>query len=161
MATTPRAVELPRELYDEIIAHALEGWPNEVCGMIAGAPDPIRVYRIRNIDDNPQRRYNMEPEGQLRTLTEIEDRGWELYGIYHSHPSTQAYPSPTDRGLAFIPDFLEPGRRIPVWPGAVYLICSLQDRDRPHLRAFLIHEDDVEELELRVTEGATGRRAPA
>ena len=131
-------VELPRKLYDEIIGHSLEGWPNEVCGLIGGKDGrPLRTYRVANVAETPRTRYLMDPEEQFRTFMEIEGQGWELYGIYHSHPSSEAYPSATDRGLAFYPD-------------AIYFICSLQHRERPELRAFLLVEDDVREQGVRV-----------
>lgn len=132
---------LPRELYDEIVGHALEGWPDEVCGLVAAQPGegPVRTYRVHNSAETPRTRYLMEPREQFEAMMEIEDRGWELYGIYHSHPSTEAYPSQTDRSLAYYPD-------------AIYLICTLQDRERPQLRAFNILDDGVHELQVRIAE---------
>ena len=133
-------VELPRALYDEIVGHALEGWPDEICGLIGGKGRPERAYRIANAAETPRVRYLMEPGEQFAAMMDIEDRGWDLYAIYHSHPSSEAYPSATDRGLAFYPD-------------AYYLICSLADRERPVLRAFRIADDAVTEEELRVADG--------
>lgn len=137
-------VNLPRELYNEIISHALEGWPSEICGLVAGTPTPVRTYRIANIAETPRTRYLMEPREQFEAMMDIEERGWELYGIYHSHPSSQAYPSETDRSLAFYPD-------------AVYLICSLQNKQRPELRAFLLLDGEVREQGLRITEAQPGK----
>ncbi|MEJ7655314.1 MAG: M67 family metallopeptidase, partial [Chloroflexia bacterium] len=112
-------VELPSTLYDEIVTHALEGWPNEVCGLVAASSNgPIQTYRIENTAENPPTRYVMDPKQQFEAMMDIEEREWTLHAIYHSHPSTEAYPSATDRSLAFYPD-------------AVYLICTLQDRARP------------------------------
>jgi proteasome lid subunit RPN8/RPN11 len=143
-------VELPGELYDEIVAHALEGWPEEVCGVIAGeAGAPVRAHRIANRHKTPRTRYDLDPETLMSTVLEMESSGRELYGIYHSHPSSEPYPSATDRELAFLPQPDASGHRLPAWPGAIYFICGLEDRARPRLRAFRIHEDGVEELELR------------
>jgi proteasome lid subunit RPN8/RPN11 len=64
-------------------------------------------------------------------MLEIERQGWELLGIYHSHPHTQAYPSPTDVALAFYPD-------------ALYFIVSLADPDQPAVRAFRIVKDELD-----------------
>lgn len=137
-------VDLPRKLHDEIIAHALEGYPNEVCGLVAGSPGPSTTYRISNTAENPQTRYLMEPREQFEAMMAMEEQGLELYGIYHSHPSTLAYPSMTDRSLAFYPD-------------AVYFICTLEDKERPQLRAFHIFDDDVHEQGIRITESEPGR----
>ena len=73
-----------------------------------------------------------------RSSTEIDEEGWELLGIVHTHTHSEAAPSETDRKLAFYPD-------------ARYLIMSLSDRERPVLRAFRISEGDVAEEELRIT----------
>ncbi len=132
-------VELPRKLYDEIVTHAQEGWPDEVCGLIGGKGRAEQTYRITNTAETPRVLYVMQPEEQFRVMMEIEDQGGDLYGIYHSHPSSEAYPSKTDRSLAFYPD-------------AVYLICSLADRERPVLRAFRIVDDEVSEQELRIAD---------
>ncbi|MDQ3856554.1 MAG: M67 family metallopeptidase [Chloroflexota bacterium] len=134
--------QLPRRLYDEIVAHALEGYPNEVCGLIAALEGkPVQTYRVRNTAEEPRTRYVMDPQEQFDAMMDIEGRGWELYGIYHSHPSTQAYPSQTDRSLAFYPD-------------AVYFICTLEHPDSPQVRAFHIGEEEVIEQELEVVEDA-------
>ena len=47
-------------------------------------------------------------------MIEIEENGWSLGAIYHSHTRSPAYPSQTDVNLAFYPDSL-------------YLIVSLVD----------------------------------
>ena len=51
-------------------------------------------------------------------MMEIEDNGWALGAIYHSHTRSPAYPSQTDVNLAFYPD-------------ALYVIVSLQDDETP------------------------------
>lgn len=142
-------IELPRKLYDEIVAHAQEGWPDEVCGLISGRSSclPLRIHRITNVAPNPPTLYIMDPEEQYRTITDIEDQGLDLWGIYHSHPSSEAYPSKTDRGYAFYPD-------------SYYFICSLQDRARPVLRGFLIHGDEVLEQGIRVVDREPGEEVP-
>ncbi len=98
-----------------------------------------KLDRITNTADTPRVLYLMQPEEQFRVMMEIEEQGGDLYGIYHSHPSSEAYPSKTDCSLAFYPE-------------AVYLICSLADRERPVLQAFTIVDDEVSEQELRITD---------
>lgn len=134
-------VRLDRRLAEEMIAHARQGAPEEVCGILAGAEGHLtRLYRMRNVADNPVVTYHMDPHEQLRVFQEIEDdRGWEIAGIYHSHPASPAYPSPTDMRLAFYPD-------------AVYFIVSLARPDAPIIRAFCLdqEEDLVTEQKLIV-----------
>lgn len=107
-------MKLPVEFYNEIVAHAREGKPNEVCGLIAGKEGhAVKLWRTTNNDRTPRVRYNVEPLELLHVLREIESNGWTLLAIYHSHPATEAYPSGTDVGLAYYPD-------------TVYIIVSLQ-----------------------------------
>ena len=131
-------VRLPESYRREIVAHALEGKPNEVCGLIAGCDGhPVKLYRTTNSDPTPRVRYNVEPRELLEALREIEDRGWSLLAIYHSHPESEAYPSGTDVNLSYYPE-------------AVYLIASLVHEDAPVVRAFRIVDKRITELDLVV-----------
>jgi proteasome lid subunit RPN8/RPN11 len=128
-------VIVPRAIADELIAHARTEFPNECCGMIAGsAGEAVRVYRAANTESSPFM-YVMEPREQLRIMEEIDEGGWDLLAIYHSHTRSAAYPSRTDVELAFFPDTL-------------YLIVSLADRERPDIRAFRIRRDAPGESQI-------------
>jgi proteasome lid subunit RPN8/RPN11 len=81
--------------------------------------------------------YRLDSTEQLRVFNEIEDKGWELAAIYHSHTHTEAFPSPTDRKQAFYPD-------------AHYVLVSLAEIDDPVVRAFTIRDGVVEEQELKI-----------
>jgi proteasome lid subunit RPN8/RPN11 len=72
-------------------------------------------------------------------MLEIDDRGWDLAAIYHSHTRTRAYPSQTDVSLAFYPE-------------ARYIIVSLADRSSPDVRAFTINDGAVQEEPLKVVD---------
>jgi [CysO sulfur-carrier protein]-S-L-cysteine hydrolase len=144
-------VQIPRAIFDELIAHAREEAPNEACGLIGGNDGRARtVYRARNAEASPLR-YNLDPKDQFRIMSEIEERGEELAAIYHSHTASPAYPSQTDINLALM-DRREDGEVVghePLFPGVVYLIASLAEREAP-LRGFRIDEDGVTEVELAV-----------
>ena len=121
-------ISLEQRFLDEMIAHAREEEPNECCGVLAGKDGRVvRLYRVTNSEQNPYR-YNMDPREFLRVYREIEDNGWEMTGLYHSHTHNQAYPSQTDRNLAS-------------WPDSYYLIVSLEDKERPVVRAFILQCD--------------------
>ncbi|MHB8991253.1 MAG: M67 family metallopeptidase [Chloroflexota bacterium] len=131
-------VRLPGSYLREIVDHAREGKPNEVCGLIAARDGyPVKLYRTTNNDPSPRVRYNVEPRELLEIHGEIEDNGWSLLAIYHSHPMSEAYPSGTDVSLSYYPD-------------AIYLICSLADDDDPVVRAFRIVGKQVAELGLEI-----------
>jgi len=122
----------------EIVEQALREFPNEACGVIAAeAGAPVKVFPIRNADASPAT-YRLDAREQLRVFEELDERGWDLWAIYHSHTHSEAYPSETDRRLAFYPD-------------ARYVLISLQDREHPVLRSFFIRDGEVEEEELTLT----------
>ncbi len=132
------ALHLTDEQAEEMIQHALAEHPNEACGLLAGKDGWVeKVYQMTNAEHSPVT-YRLEPEKQVRIFMEIEEKGWELVAIYHSHSHSPAYPSATDLELAFYPDSL-------------YLIISLADRDRPILRAFHIVEGLIEEERVEIT----------
>ena len=131
-------MRIPRALYDELIAHALEEAPNECVGMIAAREDEaVEVHRARNAAAT-WLRYELHPTDQLRIMNQLEEDGEDLVGIYHSHTNSEAYPSQTDVNLA------------DAWPDPLYLICSLEHADEPVVRAFAIRDGGVEEVELDV-----------
>lgn len=100
-----------------MVAHAREGAPEEVVGVLAGARDPDRVTgveRARNAAERSETRYALDPAEQVDLLDRVEARGDEVVGFYHSHPRGPAEPSATDEARA-------------TWTGYVYAIVSLAD----------------------------------
>ena len=135
-------LEITREFIDEMIAHARQDDPNECCGVLLGKDGHVvALRRVTNAEASPFR-YNMDPREFYTVYKESEEQGWDMWGFYHSHTRTQAFPSQTDRNLA-------------AWRDSYYLIVSLENKDAPVVRAFTITDDDVEEHELRVTETTT------
>jgi proteasome lid subunit RPN8/RPN11 len=137
-------IEVPGEIVEEMSAHAHREFPNEACGLLGGtitptgaAPDARaeRFYPMRNADASSST-YRLDSKEQLQVTEEIEDKGWEIVGIFHSHTHSEAYPSETDRRLAF-------------YPQAHYLLMSLQDREHPVLRGFTIADGRVQEQDVR------------
>ena len=130
--------ELDGVFYEEILEQGLREFPNECCGVIAANGDgrPVQVFPMRNADASPVT-YRLDGREQLRVFDLIDDEGWDLWAIYHSHTHSEAYPSETDRRLAFYPD-------------ARYLLLSLADRADPVLRSFFIRDGDVVEEELTI-----------
>ena len=122
--------------YTSDVAHARAEYPHEACGLLGGQEGRVdEVYPLPNTERSAVR-YLADPEAQLQAMLEIEERGWEIVAIYHSHPDSPAYPSATDLEMAF-------------YPQALSLIVSLADREHPKLRAFRIEEGEVEEVEVK------------
>ena len=168
-----QTVQIPRGMYDAMVAHAREGFPYEVCGVIVGPPGEMHeIHRVTNVASDPLYTYDMEPHELLRLNQLADGRGWEFVVIYHSHPPfAEVYPSVTDIAKAFYPD-------------AIYVILAIgrvdashrerlrdrQQRERlrgelgnpqimpPRLRAYRIVKADifgkvgqVEELKVEIT----------
>ena len=116
-------VHLARTVHDGIIAHAREGKPEEICGILRGRDGrATRLYRARNLAEDRIDNYDVDPQTLLKQF-EFEESGDEMVAIYHSHPVSVAYPSATDAWNAHYPE-------------TYYLICSLEFDDAPVLRAF-------------------------
>jgi [CysO sulfur-carrier protein]-S-L-cysteine hydrolase len=127
-------LRIPKAIYDQLLDQAREEAPNECCGLIGGQNGEARTaYPARNAEASPLR-YNLDPQDQFRIMTEMEERGEELSGIYHSHTASPAFPSQTDINLATYPD-------------ALYLIVSLLEGEEP-LRGFSIKDGEVAEVGL-------------
>jgi proteasome lid subunit RPN8/RPN11 len=140
-------VRIPRELVDELVAHAHADAPNECCGMIAARDgQAVRVYRARNAAASPLR-YDIDSEDILRVTNEIDEQGLALGAIYHSHTRSEPYPSQTDVNYAFFP-----GRDEAMWPDAIYIIVGVAGEE-PVVRAYRIPtRDRIEDVDLEVSE---------
>ncbi len=124
-------------MIEMIIAHAREGFPDEVCGIIAGRDGAATAfYRGRNVSPTPRVTYELDAATLMRQI-EFEEQGLTLAALYHSHPAGPETPSPTDVARAFYPE-------------SVYLICSLADPARPVVRGFRIADGGVTEVRLDV-----------
>jgi len=130
-------MELDRVFFDEMVEHGLAAFPNEACGLLAGKEArPVKFFAMTNQDASPVS-YRLDPKEQLKVFDEIDDEGWDLLGIFHTHTHSEAYPSETDQKQAFYPD-------------ALYLLMSLSDREAPVLRGFRISDGTVSEEEVAV-----------
>ena len=131
---TAEIFRLPDDMRAAIINHAMRDAPRECCGIIAGrGAVPMRLYETHNVAAG-NRLYEIDP-AQLIDLEfrELPAQGSEIVAIYHSHPASPAYPSATDIELAF-------------WPDAVFLICSLANREQPEVRGFRIRNGAIHEV---------------
>lgn len=122
-------LHITRSDYEKILNHALEGLPNEACGLIAGTvEDGIKVikevYLLTNVDASNEH-FTIDPKEQLRAVKDMRAKGYQQFGNWHSHPESPSRPSEEDKRLAYDSK-------------ADYLILSLEDREHPVLNAFLI-----------------------
>lgn len=110
--------------------------PLEACGILAGLNDhSVEVIPVTNILASPVA-YRMDPKEQLQAMLLIEENGWDMLGIYHSHPAGPASPSASDISKAHYPD-------------SVYLILSPGDSEWI-CRGFTIDEMGVNEVQIEL-----------
>jgi proteasome lid subunit RPN8/RPN11 len=129
------------ELLDELLEHVLEDPRNEICGVVAveapadGEALAAGVFRARNLHRSPLR-FEIEPRELLELSNAIEERGWEIGGIYHSHVRSSPYPSQTDVNFAAN------------WPGVEWIIVGLSEDAPPEVRSYLIEGGAVREVPI-------------
>ena len=123
-------VRIPAAMYKEMVAHVVAGYPNETCGMLASKDGRVvKNYPTANAAEHPDDFSEISPEDLLRIANDIDEYDGEMYVYYHSHPQSEAYPSPRD---------IEWARRNQM----IYIIFSHQYYpELPYARAFSITED--------------------
>ena len=128
-------LSITRAAIKQMFEHARRDFPNECCGLVSGQANlASHVHEMRNVHASPVL-YTMDPKEQLQVFTRIDDADEELISIYHSHTRSKAYPSPTDVRLA-------------LYPETVYLIVSLENREYPILRGFMMSEGAITEVAI-------------
>lgn len=127
-----RKLIIPQHIFDEMIAHCKKGLPYEACGILAGEGNMVsKIYTMTNIEKSPVS-YLLDSKEQFNVMKDMREHNLSMLAIFHSHPSSAAYPSRTDLNLAFYED-------------AVYVIVSLLERT-PVAKGFSIKEGKIEEV---------------
>ncbi|MBI5560102.1 MAG: M67 family metallopeptidase [Deltaproteobacteria bacterium] len=110
-------IKLLEDTFNKIVEHSKEAYPHECCGVLAGKIEEgkkvVRVYRARNTNEERScDRYSLDPSELLKIEKDAKAGGFDIIGIYHSHPDHPARPSTFDR---------ERG-----WPEYSYIIVSVR-----------------------------------
>ena len=133
-------IYIKKEDYEEIIAYAKAGLPNEACGLLGGTVDGKdrrieKVYYLTNIDASREH-FSMDPKEQFEAVKDMRANGLSLIGNFHSHPESPSRPSEEDKRLAYD-------------SSVRYLILSLIDMDAPVMNGFeIIDRTDVTKEEV-------------
>ena len=151
--------------------HARETYPAECCGIILRRPgeEEEAVRRIRNIQDELHGRdparyprtariaYYMEPKQLLDAQRALEQGGWSLVAIYHSHPDHEAYFSQEDRDRAMAGEE-------PLYPATAYFIIPVDANAVGEMKVFRWIKEKKDFLEASIAPrssrgaGVRGRR---
>lgn len=119
-----------------MISHCRETFPNEACGILGGSSKEVsKIYKMTNIEKSSVS-YFMDSREQFKVMKDMRENNLSMLAIFHSHPSSPAYPSGKDVSLAFYED-------------AVYLIVSLIEKE-PIVKGFSIKEGNIKEIEIVV-----------
>ncbi len=137
-------IQLPAQLWNEIVAHGERDYPYECCGLLLGtlAGNTGKVcsetYPISNAreEEAKRNRFLIRPEELLRGEQSAAKKGLDVVGFYHSHPDHPAVPSLYD---------LEHG-----WPIYSYVIVAVMSGQGEDLRSWEMQTDrsrfDEEEI---------------
>jgi proteasome lid subunit RPN8/RPN11 len=138
-------VKIAKQLLVEIVTHARENPRIECCGVVAvlaqgdgAVKTAARVYRAENVHASALK-FEIGPMELYRLNEEIEEEGWEIGAIYHSHVRSAPYPSQTDIGFAA------------GWPGLEWIIVGLAGGREPEVRSYVIDGAEVSEIALEET----------
>lgn len=124
-------LRIPKHIHDDLIAHAKEGFPLEVCGILGGSGESVSTsYRMTNTDASNEH-FMMDPREQFSVIKDLRAKHLEMLAIYHSHPETPARPSEEDIKLALTPD-------------VSYVIISLADTVLPDIKSYKISSGKVQ-----------------
>lgn len=137
-------LQISQDLVDKLLAHARADHPDEACGVIAGSAGsdiPTRFIPMVNAARSPTF-YEFDSADLLKLYRDLDANEEDPVVIYHSHTSTQAYPSRTD--IAYAAE-----------PSAHYVLISTRETgndDGPYeLRSFRILDGEVTEEEIVIS----------
>lgn len=123
-------------------AHAREGYPHEVVGILAGDRETGEVTRVSPLvnerADSPANRYHVSAPILMRAERALEAAGLAIVGYYHTHPDHPARYSDFDRDHAL--------------PNLSYLIVSVRGGEIADRLCWRLREDrgamDPETVEI-------------
>lgn len=164
-------LKIPSNIIQDMIEHARQLAPHECCGILSGKEGMVAdCYRITNIladmseqelsrfdgaklSDlqrlSPEERadiaFQMDAREMAMAQRDIRSKGNDLLGFYHSHTFSPARPSQTDITIAM--EF-ESYRAKLNFPEPFHLIVSLEQADKPVVRAYRIQEALATEIPI-------------
>ena len=90
-----RRIELPAELWQQLVTHARAALPHEAVGLLAGSTGRVTAaIPLPNIA--PCDEFLADPHAQYLAERRIRRDGAQLVAIYHSHPAGGTQLSPSD-----------------------------------------------------------------
>ncbi len=118
-----------------MISHCKSELPLEGCGLLSGPALGYgnNCWKMRNLDASPIS-FSIDDQELRNTFLEMERKGEKLTGIFHSHPTSRAYPSHQDIKYAH-------------YPAAIYIIVSFAKKG-PEVKGYKIKNGKVIPVQL-------------
>ena len=128
-------------------AHAEQTYPHECCGLLLGtfsseSSDHRALHQVQPLANTwdqakhevhpdqaeltATRRYWASPAQIMATQKYARTQGWDIIGVYHSHPDQAAIPSECDRQWA--------------WPQYSYVIVAVARGTAEDLKSWMLDE---------------------
>jgi len=129
---------VPGQIADAMFAHAAWAYPAEACGLVAVDEDrvPVMVFCLTNVVEGADR-FTIDPVEHFACVRFAEAHGWSIGGVFHSHVSSDPYPSQIDVEQGGDPDW-------------IHYIVGPMSAPRPMLRGFTIVGGIIAEVSLTV-----------
>lgn len=96
-----RSIVISKAQKELLLNHASKYKPNESCAILFGKNENENsvvkdVFLAENIDESPVN-FTISNEELLEAYKIAEEKSLDIVGIFHSHPSSDAFPSNTDK----------------------------------------------------------------
>ena len=123
-------IEIQTDEYKKIVSHACEGYPHEVVGILAGNRSNNTVTEVKTLFNergDTNNRYKVGALTLMRAEQQLESKGLEIVGYYHSHPDHPSKYSEYDKEHAL--------------PNMSYLIVSISKGSENTKQSWRLTED--------------------
>jgi proteasome lid subunit RPN8/RPN11 len=147
------SLKVPKSVAEQVRKAAESAFPEECCGFLIGPlPDgfekPDREVVVTEARALPNgwesaartHRYQIDPKEFVRVEQALSGTGKAIIGLYHSHPSVPAWPSPFDLERA--------------WPCYSYWIVCVREGKARESRSWVRSEDGRSFIEEKFTEAS-------
>lgn len=105
-ARLPPAVSMRPGLLDNLAVLSRKEAPRETCALLIGAPvaegEDVVVsgaLPVTNASETPETAFDVPSDDLIGAYKTAEESGLAIVGIFHSHPTSAAVPSETDRRM--------------------------------------------------------------
>ena len=124
------ALIFTEKLLNTLYDHAVNGFPSEVVGILAGSKETnhvVKVHPLINERADTQNRYRVTGLTVYRASQALEAEGFDILGYYHSHPNHPSQYSEYDREHAL--------------PNLSYTIVSVMEGQIGSIQSWRLSED--------------------